>query len=132
IRPDFFKVGVAAAPYIGPSAIVAWWSDRYQGFPVDTANYRANDLIRFAGNLRGKLMIALGGVDENADPFLVMPLLDAFIKANRDFDVVLLPAADHGGVGNSRYFIRKQWDYLVRNLQGAEPPAPTGADPIPE
>jgi dipeptidyl aminopeptidase/acylaminoacyl peptidase len=124
VRGDFYKVGVASVPYIGPSAIVAWWSDRYQGYPVDTANYRQSDLVPLAKNLRGKLMIALGGVDENADPFLVMPLLDAFVRADKDFDLVLLPAADHGGVGGSPYFIRKRRDYFVRHLLGVEPPNP--------
>jgi dipeptidyl aminopeptidase/acylaminoacyl peptidase len=121
-HPGFFKVGVAAVPYIGPSAIVAWWSDRYQGFPYDSAVYRSSDLVPLAANLRGKLMIALGGVDENADPFLTMPLLDAFVNANKDFDLVLVPSAPHAA-GSHPYVNRKRWDFLVRHLLGQEPPA---------
>jgi len=119
-RPDFYRVGVAGVPYIGPSAIVAWWSDRYQGYPVDTANYRASDLAPLAGNLKGKLMIALGGVDENADPFLVMPLIDAFVKADKDFDLVLVPNAPHAASGHP-YVVRRRWDYFVRHLLGVDP-----------
>ncbi len=122
-RPSFFDVGVAAVPYLGPSAIVAWWSDRYQGYPVDTANYRQNDLTPFAGNLQGKLLIGLGGLDENADPFLAMPLIDAFVKANKEFDLVLLPTVDHAASGHP-YFLRKRFDFFVRHLLGAEPPDP--------
>lgn len=120
-RPDFYRVGVSSVPYLGPSAIVAWWSDRYQGYPVDTANYRASDLTPLAGKLRGKLMIALGGVDENADPFLVMPLIDALVSADKDFDLVLVPSAAHGASGHP-YVVRRRWDYFVRHLLGVEPP----------
>jgi dipeptidyl aminopeptidase/acylaminoacyl peptidase len=120
-RGDFYKVGVSSVPYIGPTSIVAWWSDRYQGYPVDTANYRAHDLSHLAGNLQGKLLIALGGVDENADPYLVMPLLEAFVRADKAFDLVWLPTATHGGVGGSRYFIRRRWDFFARHLLGFDP-----------
>jgi dipeptidyl-peptidase 4 len=74
-HPHFFKVAVSWVPYPGPSLIVPWWSERYQGYPVDEDNYRANDNMSLAGNLKGKLLMVLGELDEHANPLLMHPFM---------------------------------------------------------
>ena len=74
-----------------------------------------------SGNLRGKLLLAHGTADDNVPPYNTLLLVDALIRANKDFDL-LLPNRRHG-FGSEPYMVRRRWDYFVRNLMGAEPPA---------
>jgi len=74
-----------------------------------------------AANLRGKLFLMHGDMDDRVPPTQTMLLVDALIKANRDFDLLIMPNANHDGF-LMPYFIRRKWDYFVRNLLGEEPP----------
>ena len=77
--------------------------------------------MSLAGNLEGKLMIAYGELDENADPAFMRQMIDALVKHHKDFDLMLLPNTAHTGI--STYYTRRFWDYFVEHLMGAEPPA---------
>jgi dipeptidyl aminopeptidase/acylaminoacyl peptidase len=92
-----------------------------QKAPEET-NYdrQANQLL--ASNLKGKLLIAHGMMDGNVPPTNTLLVVDALIAADKDFDMLVLPNAGHG-FGNSRYFMKRRWDYFVRHLKDAEPPA---------
>jgi dipeptidyl aminopeptidase/acylaminoacyl peptidase len=73
-----------------------------------------------AKNLRGKLLLLLGEADTNVDPASTYQVIDALIKADKDFDFVTIPNVGHGAVGHP-YGKRKQRDFLVKNLLGVEP-----------
>ena len=73
-------------------------------------------------NLRGKLLLAHGAMDDNVPPSNTMLVVDALIRAGKDFDLLLFPQARHGYGADNNYMMRRRWDYFVRNLQGAEPP----------
>jgi dipeptidyl-peptidase 4 len=132
---DFFKVAVAGVP-------PANWANMYldyhftvfQGRPVygdgsqsrpnDTEvprNYLASDGNRHAQQLKGKVMIIMGGLDQNVLPGSTLQFVDALMTANKDFDLLFLPKANHAESRNP-YTVRRTWDYFVRNLRGLEPP----------
>ena len=71
-------------------------------------------------------------MDNNVPPYNTMLVVDALIKANKDFDLLLMPGRTHG-FGNEAYMVRRRWDYFVKHLLGAEPPADykMGAAPPP-
>jgi dipeptidyl aminopeptidase/acylaminoacyl peptidase len=75
-----------------------------------------------AGKLKGKLLITHGGIDENVNPSATFKLAEALIKANKEFDMLVLPSQRHGyqGVYND-YFTKKKWNYFVEHLLGGEP-----------
>jgi dipeptidyl-peptidase-4 len=120
--PDFYKVGVANCGSHEQLATLHPWGETYIGSP-EAGNYASASSLPLAANLRGKLLLAHGELDENASPIQAMKLVDALIKANKDFDLLILPNDNHGTACRSPYFIRRKWDFLVRHLLGMEPPA---------
>jgi dienelactone hydrolase len=124
--PDFFKVAVSEAGNHDNREYEDDWAEKWQGLlaggPNGTTNYdnQANQLL--AANLKGKLLLAHGTTDDNVPPYNTLLLVDALIRANKDFDLLLLPNRRHG-FGGEPYMVRRRWDYFVRNLLGAEPPA---------
>jgi len=86
----------------------------------------------FAKALKGRLMLAHGTMDTNVPPYQTMLIADALIKANKDFDLLMIPNANHGYGAASTYMMRRRWDFFVKWLMGTEPPpehdfaAPTG------
>ena len=75
-----------------------------------------------AANLQGKLLLAHGDLDDNVHPAHTMRLVDALVKANKDFDMLFLPNATHVFSGVETYFSRKKWDYFITHLKGGTPP----------
>ncbi len=67
-------------------------------------------------------MIIHGGMDDNVPPYNTYLVADALIKANKDFDFLILPNARHGYGGDRNYIMRRRWDYFVQHLLGATPP----------
>ncbi|HCW79391.1 MAG TPA: S9 family peptidase, partial [Gemmatimonadetes bacterium] len=124
--PDFYSVAVSQAGNHDNRNYEDDWGEKWQGllevYPDGTTNYdnQANQLL--AGNLKGKLLIAHGTLDTNVPPSNTMLVVDALIAANKDFDLLMLPNRGHG-FGNEPYMMRRRWDYFVRHLLGAEPPA---------
>ena len=118
--PDFFKVGVAQAGNHDNRNYEDDWGEKWQGL-LDGNNYdnQANQLI--AKNLKGKLLLAHGTTDSNVPPDNTLLVVNELIRANKDFDLLLLPNRGHG-FGNEPYMIRRRWDYFVRHLLGVEPP----------
>ncbi len=94
---------------------------------VDGDNYLDQANSAYAANLQGKLLLAYGDMDDNVNPAGVIQLVDALIKENRDFDLLMLPNRDHGFFKEDPYFERKQWDYFVTHLLGET--APRGYEP---
>ena len=122
--PDFFKVGISEAGNHDNRNYEDDWGEKWQGLlrrNDNETNYdnQANQLV--AKNLKGKLLIAHGTTDANVPPDNTMLVVNELIKANKDFDLLLLPNRGHG-FGNESYMVRRRWDYFVKNLLGAEPP----------
>lgn len=118
--PDFFKVAVSQAGNHDNRNYEDDWGERYQGL-LRGNNYEDQANQNHARNLKGKLLIAHGTVDDNVPPYNTLLLVDALIQHNKDFDLLLLPNRRHG-FGNEPYMMRRRWDYFVKHLLGAEPP----------
>jgi dipeptidyl aminopeptidase/acylaminoacyl peptidase len=124
--PDFFKVGIAESGNHDNREYEDDWGERYQGLLVKnadgTTNYDDQANQNLAKNLKGHLLLAHGTMDDNVPPYNTLLVVDALIKANKDFDLLLLPNQHHGYGMESLYMTRRRWDYFVRYLLGAEPP----------
>jgi dipeptidyl-peptidase-4 len=123
--PDFFKVGIAESGNHDQRNYEDDWGERYQGLLVRTGrtdNYDVEANQNVAKNLKGHLLLAHGMMDDNVPPSNTDLVVDALIKANKDFDELLIPNARHGYGAASNYMMRRRWDYFVRYLLGAEPP----------
>jgi dipeptidyl-peptidase-4 len=124
--PDFFKVGVSQAGNHDNRVYEDDWAEKWQGLlekkPDGTSNYDGQANQNFAKNLKGKLLLAHGSMDTNVPFYSTLLVVDALIKANKDFDLIIFPNRGHG-FGNEPYMVRRRWDYFVRHLLGVEPPA---------
>ena len=123
--PDFFKVGIAESGNHDQRTYEDDWGEKYHGLLEHTAtgtNYDDQANQSMAKNLKGKLLLAHGTLDDNVPPNNTLVLADALIKANKDFDLIMIPNARHGYAGASPWMTRRRWDYFVKNLMGAEPP----------
>ena len=118
--PEFYKVAVSSAGNHDQRGYVAMWGELYNGLPKD-GNYEAQANPQLAKNLKGRLLLAAGDMDDNVHPALTMQVVDALIKAGKDFDMLFLPNRNHY-FSIDAYFIRRLWDYFVRYLLGEEPP----------
>ncbi len=119
--PEFFDVGVSESGNHDNRNYEDDWGERYVGLEKgDNYEKQANQLK--AGNLKGKLLLAHGGMDDNVPPYNTNLVVDALIKANKDFDLLMFPNARHGYGSDSMYMMRKRWDYFVKNLLNQEPP----------
>lgn len=118
---DVFKVGVAAYGNHDSSLYTALWSDRYRG-PGPGIGWpeQANDSV--ASKLQGKLFLISGDMDENVHVSQTVKLADALVRANKDFDLLIVPNAGHGVLVTNGYAQRRAWDFLVRHLLATEPP----------
>ena len=124
--PDFFKVGIAESGNHDQREYEDDWGERYQGLLVRNAdgtdNYAPEANQTVAKNLKGHLMLVHGSIDDNVPPYNTYLVAEALIKANKEFDELIIPNVHHGYGAASNYMMRRRWDYFVRNLLGAEPP----------
>jgi dipeptidyl-peptidase-4 len=124
--PDFFKVGVSQAGNHDNRVYEDDWAEKWQGLltknPDGTTNYDSQANQNFAKNLKGKLLLAHGSMDNNVPFYSTLLVVNELIKENKDFDLIIFPNRGHG-FGNEPYMVRRRWDYFVKNLMGVEPPA---------
>lgn len=114
-RPEFFKVGVAAAGNHDQRGYSSGWGETYNGPADDAAAYDAAANPRFAANLRGRLLLIHGDMDENVNPALTMQLADRLVAAGRPFDLLIIPNGGHR-VYRTPYALRATWDYFLEHL----------------
>ena len=128
--PEFYDVAVSGAGNHDNRNYEADWGEKWQGLLIEgniegktdgTTNYdnQANQLI--AKDLKGKLLITHGSMDNNVPPSNTMLVVEALIKANKDFDMILYPNKRHGYGDMTNYMTRKRWDYFVTHLLNAKP-----------
>jgi dipeptidyl-peptidase 4 len=124
--PEFFKVGIAESGNHDQRDYEDDWAEKWAGIevkkPDGSSNYDSQANQNFAKNLKGHLLLAHGTMDDNVPPNNTLLLVDALIKANKDFDLLMIPNAAHGYGAASQYMMRRRWDYFVRYLAGDIPP----------
>ena len=124
--PDFFKVGISESGNHDNRNYEDDWGERYDGLLVKNAdgtdNYTAQANENLAKNLKGKLLLAHGLMDNNVPPTNTLLVVDALEKANKDYDLIVFPNSPHGYGPNGPYMMRRRWDYFVTNLMGGTPP----------
>jgi len=121
LHPDFYKVGVASAGDHDFRMEKAWWPEMYMGYPVGDY-YHEQSNITNAANLKGHLLLAHGGIDENVNPSATFKLAENLIKAGKDFDLFIWPSRNHSfGRPPGDYFTKKRWDYFIEHLMGEKP-----------
>lgn len=119
LHPDFYKVAVSSCGCHDNRMDKMWWNEAWMGYPVDNA-YTENSNVTLAPNLKGKLLLILGEVDSNVDPASTTQVINALVKAKKDFDFLLIPNAGHtfgDDIGE-----RKRRDFFVRHLLNQSPP----------
>ncbi|MFD0794834.1 DPP IV N-terminal domain-containing protein [Mucilaginibacter litoreus] len=119
--PDFFKVGISESGNHDNRNYEDDWGERYNGL-VENSDYEAQANQNYAKNLKGKLMLAHGMMDNNVPPYNTLLVVEALEKANKSFDLVIFPNSAHGYGAYSPYMMRRRWDYFVENLLGLKPP----------
>ena len=126
-HPEFYRAAVANCGCHDNRMDKASWNEQWMGFPVGP-HYGDCSNIDNAHRLRGDLFLIVGEEDTNVPPESTLRLVDALIKAGKDFDLLVVPGADHGIRGPAgEYANRRLQDFFVRHLLGQEPPNRNGA-----
>lgn len=124
--PDFFKVGIAESGNHDNRDYEDDWAEKWAGLEVKhadgTSNYDSQANENYAKNLKGHLLLVHGTMDNNVPMNNTLLVVDALIKASKDFDLLLIPNAAHGYGEADLYMTRRRWDYFVRYLAGDIPP----------
>ena len=122
---EFFKVGIAESGNHDQRQYEDDWGERYQGplvkNPDGTDNYAIEATQTQAAGLKGHLLLIHGTMDNNVPPYNTLLVADALIKANKEFDMLLIPNSGHGYTP-ANYVMRRRWDYFVKYLLDADPP----------
>lgn len=125
VYPDFFKVAVSAAGNHDNRIYNRWWSEKHHGVKEEisekgdtTFSYNIDFNPALAKNLKGKLLIVHGDVDNNVHPGNTIRMANALIKANKRFDFMIYPGQRHGFGNMTEYAFWKRADYFCAHLIG--------------
>ena len=118
-HPEFYKVSVSASGCHDNRMDKIWWNEQWMGWPLGPQYAEASNVDN-AHKLVGKLLLIEGEMDTNVDPASTMQVVNALIKANKMFDLLVIPGAGHTSGGT--YGDKKRYDFFVHNLLGVEPP----------
>ncbi len=117
--PDFYKCAYSACGCHDNRMDKIWWNEQWMGYPVDE-HYKESSNVENAHLLKRPLMLVVGEMDDNVDPASTMQVANALIKANKDFELVVIPGARHT-MGES-FGEHKRYDFFVKHLLGVNPP----------
>ena len=123
-HPDFYKVAVSYAGCHDNRMDKIWWNEQWMGWPIGP-QYAASSNVDHAAQLQGKLLLMVGELDTNVDPSSTLQVVSALLKANKNFDYLMLPGEEHNagrGGEYADYGERKRFDFFVRHLLGQNPP----------
>ena len=118
-HPEFYKAGAASCGCHDNRMDKIWWNEQWMGWPLGP-EYVACSNTENAYRLQGDLMLLVGEMDTNVDPSSTMQVVNALIKHQKIFDLLVIPGANHGNGGV--YGDRKRYDFFVHHLLGVEPP----------
>jgi dienelactone hydrolase len=118
-HPEFYKAAVSSCGCHDNRMDKIWWNEQWMGWPLGS-EYAASSNVDNAHRLQGKLLLIVGEMDTNVDPSSTMQVVDALIKADKIFDLLVIPGAGHGMGGI--YGQRKLIDFFVENLLGQTTP----------
>lgn len=119
LYPEFYKAAYSACGCHDNRMDKIWWNELWMGYPVDKS-YEECSNVENAHLLQRPLMLVVGEMDDNVDPASTMQVANALIKANKDFELVVIPGAHH--TMGETYGDHKRYDFFVRNLMGKNPP----------
>jgi dipeptidyl aminopeptidase/acylaminoacyl peptidase len=123
---DFYKAAAADCGCHDNRMDKVWWNELWMGYPVGP-HYAEQSNVTNAHKLKGKLLLTVGEMDTNVDPASTMQVVNALIKAGKDFELVVFPGANHGA-GGGPYGARRRKDFFVKHLLGVEPPDRNAAE----
>ena len=112
-HPEFYKAAVANSGSHDNRMDKIWWNEQWMGWPVGP-EYAASSNAVNAWRLQGKLLLVMGEMDQNVDPSSTMQVVNALIKANKDFEFLDVPGGGHGAGGE--YGQRRLIDFFIRTL----------------
>jgi dipeptidyl aminopeptidase/acylaminoacyl peptidase len=118
-HPEFYTAAFSAVGCHDNRMDKIWWNEQWMGWPVGEHYAAASNVVN-AHRLRGKLMLVVGELDTNVDPASTMQVVDALVKAQKDFELLVLPGQGHTNGG--AYGVRRMTDFFVRSLLGVQPP----------
>jgi dipeptidyl aminopeptidase/acylaminoacyl peptidase len=121
---DFYKVAVSYAGCHDNRMDKIWWNEQWMGWPIGP-QYAASSNVDHAHLLDGKILLIVGELDTNVDPSSTLQVVNALMKANKNFDFLMIPGAEHNagrGGEYAEYGERKRFDFFVRHLLGQNPP----------
>ncbi|MBL9170878.1 MAG: prolyl oligopeptidase family serine peptidase [Verrucomicrobiales bacterium] len=116
---DFYKAAVSDCGCHDNRMDKIWWNEQWMGWPIGK-HYEEQSNVTQAHRLQGKLLLVVGELDRNVDPASTMQVVNALVKADKDFDLLVIPGAGHGAA-ESPYGKRRRADFFVRHLLGVEP-----------
>jgi dipeptidyl-peptidase-4 len=116
---EFYTVAVADCGCHDNRMDKIWWNEQWLGWPVDDA-YRRCSNVEDAHKLTGKLLLVVGEVDTNVDPASTLQVSAALVRADKDFELLVMPSTNHGAA-ETPYASRRRMDFFVRHLLGREP-----------
>jgi dipeptidyl aminopeptidase/acylaminoacyl peptidase len=118
-HPEFYHVAYANSGCHDNRMDKIWWNEQWMGWPIGP-HYGASSNVDNAHKLKGRLMLLVPEMDTNVDPASTMQVVNALIRANKTFELVVVPGANHGAGG--AFSTRKRNDWFVKNLLGVDPP----------
>jgi len=113
---DFYQAGVADSGCYDNRMDKIWWNEQWMGWPVDDS-YTRSSCVADAHKLRGQLLLMAGEMDKNVDPASTMQVVNALVKAGKNFELFIMPGQGHG-VLSTAYGKRRLEDFFERNLGG--------------
>ena len=125
-HPEFYKAAAASAGCHDNRMDKIWWNEQWMGWPIGP-EYAASSNMENAAKLGSPLFLLVGEMDTNVDPSSTMQVVNRLILANKNFDLLVIPNADHTSGG--AYGDHKRFDFFVHHLRGLEPPTWDAAAP---
>ncbi len=115
---DFYKVAAADCGCHDNRMDKIWWNEQWMGWPIDKS-YADSSNVDHAAEMQGHLLLTVGELDTNVDPASTTQVIDALIQADKDFDYIIFPGANHGA-GGSPYGVRRRNEFFDRWLMPAK------------
>ena len=119
LHGDFYKAAYSSCGCHDNRMDKIWWNEMWMSYPIDSSYVECSNVAN-AYKLERPLMLVVGEMDDNVDPASTYQVVNALIKANKDFELVVLPGVHH--TMGETFGEHKRYDFFVKNLLGVTPP----------